>query len=288
MNESWIKLFRKFLDWEWFHDDAMVKMWLYLLLMANYEDRKWQGGVVKRGELVTSIPTLMRDLNRTKQQIRTSLLRLVNTKEITLKTTHHYTIITICKYDSYQVFDFGFQPAEQHTDNTPVTHQQHSNNTTIRNKEVKNNIIESTNVASTSARADAGDMADEKIDFNSIKEFFNKSMEGRAIPKIRTEIGDRRKAMLRARIQQYGIDTVYEVISKAAKSSFLNGGGNKGFIANFEWLMRPNNFPKVLDGNYDDRTNNHDGIENIRQKGNVQRRGTDTAAVRTEDYDTSF
>ena len=124
MNESWIKLFRKFLDWEWFHDDAMVKMWLYLLLMANYEDRKWQGGVVKRGELVTSIPTLMRDLNRTKQQIRTSLLRLVNTKEITLKTTHRYTIITICKYESYQEFNFGFQPAEQHTDNTQITHNQ--------------------------------------------------------------------------------------------------------------------------------------------------------------------
>ena len=53
-------------------------------------------------------------------------------------------------------------------------------------------------------------------------------------------------------MREYGNDAIYEAIQKATKSSFLNGGGNRGFCATFDWIFLPTNFPKIIEGNYDD------------------------------------
>ena len=60
-----------------------------------------------------------------------------------------------------------------------------------------------------------------------------------------------RGVMLKARIRTYGLDAVLEAIEKVRKSAFLNGQNSKNWVITFEWFVRPNNFPKVLEGNYD-------------------------------------
>lgn len=64
--------------------------------------------------------------------------------------------------------------------------------------------------------------------------------------------GTKRYDMLKARIRSYGIEKVLEAVGNIKNSSFLCGGGQKGWFINFEWFVRPNNFIKVLEGNYDD------------------------------------
>lgn len=59
--------------------------------------------------------------------------------------------------------------------------------------------------------------------------------------------------MLRKRIKDYGIDTVLLAVEKVRASDFLNGNNNKGWTITFDWFIKPNNFPKVLEGNYDNR-----------------------------------
>ena len=59
---------------------------------------------------------------------------------------------------------------------------------------------------------------------------------------------------LRKRIKDYGIDTVIEAIEKAKQSDWLMGKNKNGWTITFDWFIRPNNFPKVLDGNYDNNT----------------------------------
>ena len=63
----------------------------------------------------------------------------------------------------------------------------------------------------------------------------------------------KRGGMLRARVNEYGVDKVLEAIEKIRSSDFLKGQNKSGFIITFEWFVRPNNFPKVLEGNYDNR-----------------------------------
>ncbi len=63
----------------------------------------------------------------------------------------------------------------------------------------------------------------------------------------------KRYEMLNARIRSYGIDKVLEAIGNIKKSAFLCGDNKNGWSVTFDWFVRPNNFIKVLEGNYDSR-----------------------------------
>lgn len=64
----------------------------------------------------------------------------------------------------------------------------------------------------------------------------------------------KRYQSLVARIKEYGIDSVLEAINKIKFSKFLQGrsGSKRNWVVTFDWFVLPNNFPKVLEGNYDD------------------------------------
>lgn len=139
MCNGWIKLHRKILDWEWFTSPSTLQLFIYLLLRANKEDKKWRGILIKRGQLVTSVATISEETKLSTQQVRTSLNRLKSTNEITSKTTNRFTLVTVCKYESYQLYEEveqqTKQQALQQTNNKQITNkqQQHKNNKNIRN-----------------------------------------------------------------------------------------------------------------------------------------------------------
>ena len=62
--------------------------------------------------------------------------------------------------------------------------------------------------------------------------------------------GKQRDVMLRARIREYGVDKVLDAIDMIPKQPFLMGENKNGWTITFDWFIRPNNFPKVLEGNY--------------------------------------
>lgn len=64
--------------------------------------------------------------------------------------------------------------------------------------------------------------------------------------------GTKRYTMLQARIKEYGIDAIISAIENISNSSFLRGQNRKGWTITFDWLIKPNNFLKVLEGNYKD------------------------------------
>jgi hypothetical protein len=71
-----------------------------------------------------------------------------------------------------------------------------------------------------------------------------------------------RYRLLNARIKEYGLDTVLQAIENIRYSSFLKGQNNKNWTITFDWLIKPNNFTKVLEGNYRDKgDSNNGGIE---------------------------
>lgn len=62
--------------------------------------------------------------------------------------------------------------------------------------------------------------------------------------------GKNRDKLLKARIREYGVDGVLQAIENIRQSDFLTGHNKRGWVATFDWFILPNNFPKVLDGNY--------------------------------------
>ena len=91
--------------------------------------------------------------------------------------------------------------------------------------------------------------ASRQADFIS---WFNGKMQNARIPKIRLFTEAREKAVAQV-WTQFGADSVNEVVSRAAVSPFLNGEGKKHFVATFDWIFKPENFLKILEGNYDAR-----------------------------------
>lgn len=97
-----IKLHRALTEWGWYKDLPTCKLWLHILLRANYKACAWKGIEIPRGAFATSYVSLSAESGLTVKQVRTALDKLKSTGEITVKTNRHYTIVTVAKYDEYQ------------------------------------------------------------------------------------------------------------------------------------------------------------------------------------------
>ena len=115
-------------------------------------------------------------------------------------------------------------------------------------------------------------------------QFFNKTIAeaGSLIPKV-TKKTDVRSRTVSARAREFGKDALRTVVEKAAKSDFLNGKNDRSWVATIDWLLRPTVFPKVLDGNYDNRKINNNGNSN-RQQDYDRRRGWDAEETNPDDF----
>lgn len=139
--KGWVKIYREFQEWEWYTKPEMVHLYIHLLLSANHTTVKWQGVIVKRGQLVTSISQLSKNTGLSVQSVRTCLARLKSTSEITIEATKAYTLITICNYGRYIEKDSESNKASNKASNKqPTKHQQSANKALTTNKNDKNDI----------------------------------------------------------------------------------------------------------------------------------------------------
>lgn len=99
---TFIKISRTMLNWEWYDDETVVRVFLHLLLTANYLPSRWHGVDLKPGELITSYGNLSKRLKLSVKQIRTALDKLKRTGEVAIKTTNKFSVITIVNWDKYQ------------------------------------------------------------------------------------------------------------------------------------------------------------------------------------------
>ena len=101
---------------------------------------------------------------------------------------------------------------------------------------------------SPSAGGDSKDKSD--FDLAAFARYFNETMaaHGAQIPQVRSiPPKSKRAAFVRARLKEHGKEALAKVVQNAAKLSFYNGGGSRGWVADFDWLFRPANFLRVLE-----------------------------------------
>lgn len=105
MNNGFIKLHRKILDWEWYDDPNCMRLFLHCLLRANFKDNNWRGIEIKRGSFLTSLDSLSKETKLSVSQIRTSIKKLKSTGELASSSHARHSVITIVGYESYQSLD---------------------------------------------------------------------------------------------------------------------------------------------------------------------------------------
>lgn len=100
-----ILLHRKIIEWEWYRDINTCRLFIHMLLIANWKEGHFRGTTVPRGSFVSSIDKLSEETELTKREIRTAISHLKTTGEVIVKATNKFSVFTVKNYDLYQSFD---------------------------------------------------------------------------------------------------------------------------------------------------------------------------------------
>ncbi|PSG90890.1 DUF1376 domain-containing protein [Aurantibacter aestuarii] len=104
-------------------------------------------------------------------------------------------------------------------------------------------------------------------DFEEIKNVFNSVCKD--LPSIQ-KITEKRKKSILNLAKKHNLETIGNVFKITSQSEFLNGNNKDNWSASFDWLLNPNNFLKVLEGNYSKNTTNNKPTVNGQTKETVE------------------
>ena len=113
-----IKLHRRMTKWRWYRDGNTMRLFLHLILTANWEDCDFETITVPSGQRVASRRTLAEEIGMSEREVRTAINHLISTNEVTSVSTSKYTVFTVINYDSYQT------ATSKATSDRPATDQQ--------------------------------------------------------------------------------------------------------------------------------------------------------------------
>lgn len=122
-NNGYIKIYRTLTQWRWYKDANTFRLFLHLLMTANYKDMDFESTTIPRGAKVTSITALADELSLSPQMVRTSIAKLISTGEITKRSTTKYTVLSVANYEKYQP-KTSRATNNQQTNNKPITNEQ--------------------------------------------------------------------------------------------------------------------------------------------------------------------
>lgn len=91
----------------------------------------------------------------------------------------------------------------------------------------------------------------QNIDYQLIADLYNDTCV--SFPRLKT-LSDNRKKAIKARLKIYTVEDFKELFRKAEASDFLKGSNDRNWSATFDWLIKADNMAKVLEGNYDNKT----------------------------------
>ena len=143
LENGYIKLHRKILNWRWYKKPSTKQLFIHLLLIANIDDRDFENITVHRGECVSSIRGLACDTGLTEREVRTALKHLKETQEVTQTAYPKFSVFTVNNYELYQA-ETQTMTSNRHADDTQVTSKRHHNKKDNKDKnDKKDNNIES-------------------------------------------------------------------------------------------------------------------------------------------------
>jgi hypothetical protein len=248
--EGWIKLYRKLTENPLWLCEPFTRgqAWVDLILMANHKpDFFYKRGVkinVERGQVGISEVGLSDRWKWSRTRVRKFLNDLEKEHQIEQHKTNVTQVITIINYEEYQQKEQ--QTIQQEDSRRTAEEQQKDTNKNDKNeKNEKKKERESKNLFDSVPESPDPS----KIDFQKLGEYFNTNLSP-PFAKIILPISKARKAFVQARANEYTKDKVFEMLKLAKNSSFLAGENDRCWVADFDWLFKPTNFLKILEGNY--------------------------------------
>jgi hypothetical protein len=143
--EGWISLHRSIKEhWIW-KDPEKLKWWIDILLSVNHVDAKVVIGSrifeCKRGQSLNSLDTWAKRWNTNRSKVKRFLDMLKIDTMIETQSLHTTTLLTVCKYDSYQNNKNESETQVKHKWNTSETEVNTNNNKDNKDNSKDINIL---------------------------------------------------------------------------------------------------------------------------------------------------
>ncbi|MBQ1453724.1 MAG: hypothetical protein IIZ23_07120, partial [Ruminococcus sp.] len=134
---------RAILTNEWYTDPLTMHLLRHCRLRANFENTKWRGIEIKRGQFVTSLKTLSTETGMSVKQVRTALEKLEKTGYAASKATNKNRIITVFFYDEEQSMgkQTGKQTGKQRANKRAGKGQTEGKQRATDNNNISNDIL---------------------------------------------------------------------------------------------------------------------------------------------------
>lgn len=237
--------------------DSIIVIWFKLLCLAGKNNNS---GVFLLNDRIPY----------TDEMLATIFRREVNTVRFALKTFNYFgmielidDVITIPNWSKHQTLDAYEKRKER-------------DRLYQREKRAKQKLLITSAETSTDNSSDVVPLEKEEekekdidIDINNISKDILSS--NKLLPLIEAwnklslsklvaiKPNTNRYKMLKARINEFGIEKVIEAIESINNSDFLKGQNDRSWVITFDWFIKPNNFTKVLEGNYLNKGGNING-----------------------------
>lgn len=283
MDEGFLRLSRRFFSNEMWNEArtfSSCEAWLDLIQSARFEATPRKESIggreisYSRGQYPASIRFLSQRWKWSEKKVRSFLVHLRKKGMITVECNQGMNLITLCKYEEYNPMGTtkgttkgtGIEKeinelrhewaqlraqlgAQSMNNNLPQSELlQKSGHTEGTNTKKEERKKENTpNGVSKKAWLSLPSPS-EKIDYSGLMEYYNTTFKGR-LPQIKS-MTDARKKAVKARIAQYGKESVRSVFSLILQSPFLLGANDRNWKCDFDWIFKQTNFTKILEGNY--------------------------------------
>lgn len=248
--------------------DALIVIWLKLLILAgetNADGMVW---------FTSTIPY-------TEQMLATAFGRPMSTIQLALKTFSAFGMIEIVddfikipNWDKYQNVDrlkeireynrLAQQKSRERkrlaasSGNTEINDPQHCQ-TNVNDKSMTSQRCQDIDIDKDIDKDKEDIVSCNSSSYDSELQLTRRTDVRRIVDKW-NEIGvspikeftpeTNRAKMLFTRIREHGIENVLQAIDNVKQSDFLKGQNGRGWVVTFDWFVKPNNFQKVLEGNY--------------------------------------
>lgn len=257
---SWIKLSVNIFDDEKIkliksmpEGDAIILIWIQLLCLAGKTN---DNGAVYIGQ----------HMNYTDEMISTICNQPLNTVRIALKAFEEFEMINLSEDGLISISNWE---KHQNIEGMERVREQNRIRKRRQREREKQKALPESHVMSRDSHATDKNRIDKNknrldIDKNTNNSHVDDDFQtqilsvwnslDKNIPRIQTlNVNTQRYQMLKARINEHGLDTVIKTIKSINNSKFL-----KGYVSDFritiDWFIKPNNFIKVLEGNYNDKS----------------------------------
>ena len=241
-----VNIARSIFDHAVFADEPKTEReaWIWIIMEASWKPRTRRvGGVVvetQRGQLAASVRFLASAWKWTAPKVQRYLKRLEKAEMIVTRADTGVTVITVCNYDT-------FQAGAKSSDTAPIQ-QRYSADTNEKKDERREEGKEDANASIPIATRFPLD------DISKAVHDYNDAAQRAGWPTVQ-KMTDARRRALRSRLKDCGGNDGWKAaMGRAEASDFLSGRtANPWTGFGFDWIAKPANFTKLMEGNYDNR-----------------------------------